>query len=88
MADALSGTQLEILRRVRDGVQLTAPPFIPGMISELGFLQAFRLLVFRRTFDVELTQLGRDYLAAADRQADVEAEPAARAAAGDVQATG
>jgi hypothetical protein len=77
MADALSGVQLEILRRVRDGSELTAPPFIPGMISELNFLRAFKLVMFRRTFDAELTPLGRDYLAAVDRQRDVQAEPEA-----------
>jgi hypothetical protein len=74
MADALSGVQLEILRRVRDGAELTAPPFIPGMIGELNFLRAFKLLAFRRMFDAELTPLGRDYLAAVDRQREAEPE--------------
>jgi hypothetical protein len=77
MADALSGVQLEILRRVRDGAPLTAPPFIPGMLGELNFLRAFKLVQFRRTFDAELTPLGRDYLAAADQPRDVEPEPGA-----------
>lgn len=75
MADALTSAQLEILRRVRDGAELTAPPFITGMINELSFLRAFKLLAFRGTFDAELTSLGRDYLAAAERQAGVEREP-------------
>ncbi len=77
MADALSAVQLEILRRVRDGAALTAPPFIPRMISELGFLHSFKLIVFRQTFDAELTQLGRAYLAAVDRQASAQPEPRA-----------
>jgi hypothetical protein len=77
MADALTGAQLEILRRIRDGAQLTAPPFIPGMINELSFLRAFKLLAFHRTFDAELTPLGRAYLAAADRRTDVESGPQA-----------
>ena len=74
MADALSGTQLEILRRIRDGIDLTAPPFIPGMIGELGFLHTFKLIVFRRTFEADLTALGRAYLAAADQPANAERE--------------
>ncbi len=72
MADALPGTQLEILRRIRDGIDLTAPPYVPGMIGELGFLHTFQLVVFRKTFEAELTALGRAYLAAADRAANVE----------------
>jgi hypothetical protein len=74
MADALTSTQLEILRRVRDGSELTAPPFIGGMINELSFLRAFKLVAFRSMFDCELTPLGRNYLAAAERQASVERE--------------
>lgn len=77
MADALTSVQLEILRRVRDGSELTAPPFITGMINELSFLRAFKLVTFRGTFDAELTPLGRNYLAAAERQANVEPEPEA-----------
>ena len=77
MADALTSTQLEILRRIRDASDLTAPPFISGMINELSFLRAFKLIVFRSTFDCDLTPLGRNYLAAAERQASVEAEPGA-----------
>ena len=77
MADALTSTQLEIMRRIRDGAELTAPPFIPGMINELSFLRSFKLLAFQRTFDAELTPLGRAYLAAAERQSDVEPEPEA-----------
>jgi len=77
MADALTSAQMEILRRVRDGAELTAPPFISGMINELGFLRAFRLITFRGAFDAELTPLGRNYLAAAERQADLESEPEA-----------
>jgi hypothetical protein len=77
MADALTSPQLEILRRVRDGSELTAAPFISGMINELSFLRAFKLIVFRSAFDCELTPLGRNYLAAAERQADVEPEPEA-----------
>jgi len=75
MADALTRPQLEILRRVRDGSELTAAPFISGMINELNFLRAFKLVLFRSTFDCELTPLGRNYLAAAERQASVEPEP-------------
>jgi len=77
MADALTSTQLEILRRIRDGAELTAPPFIPGMINELSFLRTFKLLAFQRAFDAELTPLGRAYLAAADRTGDVESGPGA-----------
>ncbi|MFL6629477.1 MAG: hypothetical protein ACJ8IK_15855 [Burkholderiaceae bacterium] len=77
MADALTSTQLEILRRVRDGSELTAAPFISGMINELGFLRAFKLIVFRNMFDCELTTLGRNYLADVERQASVEPEPEA-----------
>ena len=76
MADALNGAQFEILRRVRDGVELTAPPFIPAMINELRFLRAFRLVEFRNTFDVKLTPLGSAYLAEADRAAGLEPQPA------------
>ena len=72
MADALTSSQLEILRRIRDGAELTAPPFIPHMINELNFLRSFQLVAFRRTFDADLTPLGRAYLAAAERQTDVE----------------
>jgi hypothetical protein len=77
MADALTSPQLEILRRVRDGSELTAAPFISGMINELNFLRAFKLIVLRSMFDCDLTPLGRNYLAAAERQASVEAEPGA-----------
>ena len=72
MDSALTGAQLEILRRVRDGVELTAPPMIPGMITELGFLHAFELVEFRRTFDVGLTEFGRAYLAKCDRDEDLQ----------------
>ncbi|MBW8760409.1 MAG: hypothetical protein JF586_22705 [Burkholderiales bacterium] len=72
MADALTSSQLEILRRIRDGVELTAPPFIAHMVNELNFLRSFKLVAFHRTFEAELTPLGRAYLAAAERQADVE----------------
>jgi len=77
MADALTSAQLELLRRIRDGAELSAPPFIAHMINELSFLRSFKLLSFERTFDAELMLLGRAYLAAAERQADVEPGPAA-----------
>ncbi|HEY8974105.1 MAG TPA: hypothetical protein VIN75_07795 [Burkholderiaceae bacterium] len=77
MADALTSAQLEILRRIRDGAELTAPPFIPGMINELSFLRSFKLLAFQRTFEAELTPLGRAYLAASERPGDVESAPGA-----------
>ena len=74
MADALTSAQLEILRRIRDGAELTAPPYIPGLITELHFLRSFKLLAFRRAFDAELTPLGRAYLEAADRPGDGESD--------------
>ena len=77
MADALTSPQMEILRRVRNGSELTAPPFISGMINELSFLRAFKLIKFRSTFDCELILLGRNYLEAAERQASVEQGPQA-----------
>jgi sigma-B regulation protein RsbQ len=75
MADALTAPQMEILRRVRAGIDLTALPLVPGLTSELHFLQTFGLVEFRGVLDVGLTPLGDIYLDAAERQAARDREP-------------
>lgn len=65
MADALTAAQLEIMRRVRDGTELTAPPFIPHLVNELSLLHRFQLLRYRNPLELELTWCGSEYLARA-----------------------
>ncbi len=69
MADALTRAQLEILRRLRDGVGLTDVPFISNLLSELEFLRTFSLVKVSGQLDVVLTDAGRAYLADAETHA-------------------
>ncbi len=69
MADALTRAQLEILRRLRDGVGLTDVPFISNLLSELEFLRTFSLVMVSGQLDVVLTDTGRAYLADAETHA-------------------
>jgi len=68
MADALTTAQLDVLRRLRDGVALSEVPFIPNLLGELAFLRTFGLVEIRGHLDVTLTDVGRSYLMAAERQ--------------------
>jgi len=67
MADALTRAQLEILRRLREDIELSGAPFVPNLLSELAFLRTFRLVEVRGDHDVLLTDAGRRYLACAER---------------------
>lgn len=66
MPDALTSTQLEILRRARDGLDLYSAPYLTQAPAELYFLIEMRLLQRRNVLDLQLTQLGADYLGAAE----------------------
>ncbi|HEY9010142.1 MAG TPA: hypothetical protein VIN06_03915 [Devosia sp.] len=68
MADALTTAQLDVLRRLRDGVELSGVPFIPNLLSELAFLRTFGLVEICGRLDATLTDSGRSYLMAAERQ--------------------
>jgi hypothetical protein len=69
MADALTSTQLEILRRLRDSAGSTDGPFIPNLLNELGFLRTFGLVKVDGQLDVVLSEAGRAYLAEAETHA-------------------
>lgn len=77
MASALTAVQVEVLRRLRDGGDLFAEPPLPGVLGEVAFLLAIGLLDLHGPLDVQLSGLGRAYLAA------IEAESAPAVAASD-----
>lgn len=76
MASALTHKQLEVLRRIRDGIELTARPYIQGVLNELGLLRAFGLVEYRSVFDVAITAQGLAYLHGATPLPDAEASDA------------
>jgi len=65
MADALTPTQIILLRRLRDGTELAAPPVVNGIFGEIAFLNAIGLVHVHAFFDVRLTDFGAACLAAA-----------------------
>jgi len=68
MADALTATQMEILRRARDASDVSIGPFLPGLMREVSFLSAMRLVQWSGNLRFVLTTLGREYLALAEAE--------------------
>jgi hypothetical protein len=77
VASALTAVQVEVLRRLRDGGDLFTGPPLPGLLGEVSFLLTMGLLELHGLLDVQLSGLGRAYLAA------IEAESAPVVAATD-----
>ena len=69
MADALTKAQMEILRRLRNGTELTAVPFIPNLLGELALLRGLGVVTVGRHLVVALSDIGCDYLDAAQLHA-------------------
>ena len=69
MASALTPPQVEVLRRLRDGVGLSTEPLQAGLLREVAFLMAMGLLELHGPLDVQLSGLGRAYLAAVEAEA-------------------
>lgn len=67
MPDALTTQQLEVMRRIRDGVPFSAPPAIPAALSELLLLHKTKLVDMMAP-TLSLTELGHRYLAAAETE--------------------
>jgi hypothetical protein len=72
MPSALTAVQIEILRCLRDGQAFPCEPRMPGLLEEISFLASLGLLEVREPLVVDLTALGRSYLAASeDEQASL-----------------
>ena len=68
MANALTTTQIEILRRLRDGIDLASEPWLTGLLADVSFLRHLGLVELQGVFDVTLSENGRRYLTAAERE--------------------
>jgi len=62
MAAALNPVQREVLRRLRDGEELFAEPWLPGLVAELALLETLRLVHSPAFMMFELTPAGRRYV--------------------------
>lgn len=67
MADALTSTQVEILRRIRAGVSPSDDPYIKGFLSEVALLNSIGLVEIDQPLMLSLTAFGSAYLADAER---------------------
>jgi len=72
MASALTPAQVDVLRRLRDGVEFSTEPLRPGLLREVAFLIAMGLLELHGPLDVQLSALGRAYLAAVEAEAGAD----------------
>jgi hypothetical protein len=69
MADALTSTQVEILRRIRAGVSPSDEPYIKGFLSEVALLNSVGLVeIGQPLLMLSLTDLGSAYLADAEQR--------------------
>lgn len=75
MADALTATQMEILRRIRDASDITLGPFLPGLMREIGFLSTMRLVQWNGNLRFALTPQGGEYLTLAEAESAQAAPP-------------
>lgn len=66
MANALTTTQIEILRRLRDGIDLVGEPWLSGLVGDVSFLRHLGLVDLQGIFNVSLSENGHLYLSAAE----------------------
>lgn len=80
MPDALTPSQVQVLRRVRDGTLWSADTPLEHELAEAMFLTALGLLEYAQLGIFELTALGEQYLAGIEASSPDAGQPDPRPA--------